>query len=340
MLKRRRIESSRAVILLALVWASLWMALEACGAYAGEAADQARELLASGKSGEAKSLLLDALKTNPRDHEANFMLAKIFLREQDYNKASDYAEKAVDLADSVTEYHLCLARASLAKTIQSGMIGAFLSARKGKSEYERAVALDPANLDARFELCMYYLIAPGMVGGSKDKAKEHALVLESQNPLFGSYAWAGVYEKEQDIAKAESLYHRAVGLDTSSTATALYGLGYFYERNRKYDQATSVFRQIVGNRPDDLVALFQLGRAYVVAKTNLDEAEAAFTRYLSEGPAPNGPDDAAARWRLGMVYDLQGRRDEALAELRKAVELSPGNKQYRDTLKDVEKRKQ
>jgi tetratricopeptide (TPR) repeat protein len=318
----------------------LWTALQSSGAYATETTDRARELVSSGKSAEAKSLLVDALKVNPRDHEANFMLARIFMREQDYDKATEYAEKAVDLADSVAEYHLYLARASLAKTMKSGMIGAFLSARKGRSEYERAVALDPANVEARFELCMYYLIAPGMVGGSKDKAREYASVLESQNPLYGSYAWAGVHEKDQDIAKAESLYHRAVGLDTSSTATALYGLAYFYERQKKYDQSTSVLRQIVDNRPDDLNALFQLGRAYVIAKINLEEAEAAFTRYLSEGPAPNGPDEAAARWRLGMVYDLQGRRDEALRELRKAVELSPGNKQYQDTLKDVQKRKQ
>jgi tetratricopeptide (TPR) repeat protein len=320
------------------VWTAIAVVL-CSAALATETADRARELMASGESAQAESLLQDVLKTNPRDHEAAFLLGKISMREQEYGKAVEYAEKAVEIADSMAEYHLQLARALLAKTFQSGMIGAFLSARKGKSEYERAIALDATNAEARFELCMYYLIAPGMVGGSKEKAKEHASVLQSQNPLFGSYAWAGVHEKEQNMAKAESLYNVAVGLDTSSTSTALYGLAYFYERHQKYDQSTAVFRQIVCNRPDDLNALFQMGRAFVVAKINLEDAEAAFIRYLSEGPAPNGPEPAAAHWRLGMVYDLQGRREDALAELHKAVDLSPDNKQYRGTLKDVEKRK-
>lgn len=322
-----------------LICVLVCMGLHGSGARASDATERAKELVSSGRSAEAKSLLVDALRVNPRDHEASIMLARMSMRDQDYDKASEYAEKAVEAADSVAEYHLYLARASLAKTMKSGMIGAMLAARKGKSEYERAVALDPANVDARFELCMYYLIAPGIVGGNKEKAREHASVLESQSRLYGSYAWAGVYEKEQDIATAESLYNVAVGLDTSSTATALYGLAYFYERNKRYDQSTAVFRQIVDNKPGDLNAVFQLGRAHVVAKTGLEEAEAAFIRYLSEGPALDGPDEAAAHWQLGMVYDLQGRRDEALAELRKAVDLSPGNKQYRDTLKDVEKRK-
>jgi hypothetical protein len=39
-----------------------------------------------------------------------------------------------------------------------------------------------------------------------------------------------------------------------------------------------------------------------------------------------------------MVYDLQGRQNLAVAELRKAVELAPDNKEYKKTLKTVEKK--
>jgi tetratricopeptide (TPR) repeat protein len=322
-----------------LVQAALCLLLAAACVYGSEAADAARQLMADGKRDEAKALLLEAVGKNSRDDQAYLLLAKISARQQDYDKAAEYAERAVSLADSVSENHLWLARASLGKAMQAGMVGAFLAARKGRSEYEKAIERDPSNLDARFELCMYYLIAPGMVGGSKDKAKEQATELDARNPLYGAYAWAGWWEREQQIARAESLYTRAVALDTSSTATALYGLGYFYDRNKKYDQAASVFRQIVEARPKDLVALFHLGRVYVISETNLDEAERAFTTYLSQGPAPNGPDLAATHWRLGMVYDLQGRRDEALSELGDAVRLAPQIEQYKDTLKQVEKKK-
>ena len=306
--------------------------------YGSDAALQAKQRMAEGKRDEAKTLLLDAVKQNPRDDEAEIMLARIYMREQDYNMAAEHAERAVKLADSVSDYHLWLARTSVAKTMKSGMVGALLAARKGRQEYEKAIALDSANKEARFELCMYYLIAPGMLGGSKEKAKGQATVLESLDPLYGSYAWASYWERDQQIARAESLYNRAVGLDTSSTSTALYGLAYFYDRNKKPAQAGTVFKQILTNRPDDLVALFHLGRVYAAADTNLDEAESAFKRYLDVGGAADGPDEAAARWQLGMVYDRQGKPDSAVVELRRAVELAPGIKQYKDTLKQVEKR--
>jgi len=306
--------------------------------HASEATLEAKALLAEGRRDRAKVLLLEEAKRDPRDAEVCFLLAKVYTAEQDFDLAAEYAEKSIKLADSVSLYHLNLARILLGKTTQSGALGAFMSARKGKKQYERAIELDPNNLDARFELCMYYLVAPGLIGGDKKKANEQAAALAARNDLYGSYAWASIYERDQDLARAESLYQRAVGLDTSSTAAALYGLAYFYERNKKYDDAIGVFKQISDNRPEDLAAVFQLGRAYLVAGTNLEGAEAAFTRYLAEGPAPNGPDEAAARWRLGMVYDLEGRRDEALAQLRKAVELAPKSKQYKSTLEEVEKK--
>jgi tetratricopeptide (TPR) repeat protein len=330
----RRLTSLAALVALGLA------AVLACaaGLCASPAVDQAKQLMKDGKQDGATTLLLDAVKLNPRDHEADFMLAKLYLKAQDYDKAADYAERAVNLADSVSQYHQWLARASLGKAMKAGMFSAVMAARKGKSEYERAIEIDPANLEARFELCMYYLIAPGIVGGSKDKAKEQASILQSKSPLYGDYAWASYWEKERDLIKAESLFVTAVGIDTSSATTALHGLGYFYGRNEKYDKAADIFKQILMNKPNDLAVVFQLGRMYTATKTNLDEAEAAFKQYLEKGPAPDGPDVAYAHWQLGTVYDLQGKRDSSLVELRKAVDLAPNVKQFKESLKQVEKK--
>ncbi|NIM97125.1 MAG: tetratricopeptide repeat protein [candidate division Zixibacteria bacterium] len=48
---------------------------------------------------------------------------------------------------------------------------------------------------------------------------------------------------------------------------------------------------------------------------------------------------AAAHWRLGMVYDLQGKVDLAIAETEKAVHLDPESKEYKNTLKELKKKK-
>jgi tetratricopeptide (TPR) repeat protein len=323
-----------------LLLGALSLAFMALACYAGPAVDQANKLTKEGKPEEARALLLDAVKQNPLDHGANFALAKIYLREQAYDKAVEFAERAVKLADSVAVYHLWLARANLGKAMKSGMFAAFMAARKGLDEYERAVALDPLNLEARFEMCMYYLIAPGVVGGSEAKAKENAAVLQSQSEIYGAYAWASYWEKQKNLVRAESLLVKAAAIDTSSASTGLYGLGYFYERHEKPGEAAGVFKQLLAKKPDDLVALYNLGSVYVDAKTNLDEAEAAFKRYLAEGPVSRGPAEASVHWRLGLVYDLQGKPDSALVELKRAVELAPGVKQFKDTLKQAEKKQQ
>jgi tetratricopeptide (TPR) repeat protein len=301
-----------------------------------QAVQDASQLVKDGKTSEARTLLVNALKGNPLDHEAHFALAKIYVREQAYDKAAEEAERAVKLADSVAVYHLWLARASLGKAMKSGVMSAFMAARKGKDEYERTIALDPGNVEARFELCMYYLVAPGIVGGSQDKARANAAILESQSELYGAYAWASYWEKEKNVPRAESLLVKAVTIDTSSTNTALYGLGYFYERHEDPAKAAGVFKQILLNKPEDLVALFNLGRVYVDTKTNLDEAEAAFKTYIEAGAPLNGPDEATAHWQLGLAYGLQDKADSALVELRRAVELAPNVKQFKDALKQAE----
>ncbi len=72
-----------------------------------------------------------------------------------------------------------------------------------------------------------------------------------------------------------------------------------------------------------MAALYQLGRTALFAKTDLDLAARSFKQYLEHEQQPENPSHAAARWRLGMVYELQGRIDEARAEYEAALRLDP-----------------
>jgi tetratricopeptide (TPR) repeat protein len=184
---------------------------------------------------------------------------------------------------------------------------------------------------------MYLVAAPGMVGGSVEKGRGQAMIVEKQDSLYGSYAWASVLERDGDIEGAERYLARAVRLDTTSTFYARYALGYFYERNGRLDEAGDVFRGIVADKPDEMTAVFQVGKIGQITGSDLDEAEACFKRYLEGEAPPNAPSPAAAHWRLGMVHDLQGRPEAAVREMRKAVELAPDNREFRKTLKQAEK---
>jgi len=301
--------------------------------------EQGKKLFDFGEYQEAKTVLEDVLKSDPENHQANFILCKVYMFQENHDKAIQYGKKAVEQKDSNSNYHLWLGRSYMLKAQNSGMFKALFAAKNGKKEYEKAIELDSTNVEARFDFCMFLAQAPGIAGGDEKKAKKQAEIIQSQNPLLGFYAWGSIWEKDGKLDKAEASLRRAIELDISSTYQATYFLGYFLQRNEKYPEAVKVFQDILKDNPEDTHAYYQIGRTYIFAKDSLEKAEMCFKKYLEKKPSKNSPSWAAAHWRLGMVYDLQGKTDWALKELKKAVELEPESESFKKTLKEVEKKK-
>ena len=65
------------------------------------------------------------------------------------------------------EYHLWLGRTYGEKADASNFLTAAGLAKKVRTEFERAVQLDPGNVMARTDLAEFYLEAPGIVGGGQ-----------------------------------------------------------------------------------------------------------------------------------------------------------------------------
>ena len=301
--------------------------------------EEGKRLFDEAKWEEAKEVLLKVVKQEPENHEVNFLLCKVYLILDDHDKSIKYGKKAVKLNDSKSEYHLWLGRAHGMQAEKGSKLKAIFRAKRAKKEFEKAVKLDSTNVEARFALMQYYLMAPGIAGGDKKKAKKQAEIMQGLDSCYGAWAWALVWQKEKDFDKAETLFRKAVELDTSSDYRATYWLGIFLQEREKYTQAVEVFEEMYNLHPDEAGFLYQIGRAYVLAEDSLDKAESCFKQYLQIEPKRGHPDWAAAHWRLGMVYDLQGKTDLAIAELKEALKLDPKNKDYKKTLKKLKKKK-
>jgi len=67
----------------------------------------------------------------------------------------------------------------------------------------------------------------------------------------------------------------------------------------------------------------------------LPKAEAYLKKYIAgtKEPEPGAPIIAGAHWSLGLVYEKQGRKPEARAELETAVRLKPDFEQAKKDLK-------
>jgi tetratricopeptide (TPR) repeat protein len=167
-------------------------------------------------------------------------------------------------------------------------------------------------------------------------------MLEGLDSLAGAYAWASIWESEGDAEQAATAFRRAIVHDTSATDEARYQLGLFLVRTEQYQEARAVFTEILtrpGHSPDDAIVLYQLGKADLLLRRHLDEAARCFRRYLASPVPPGGASPAMAHYRLGQVFDLQGKRDSALIELRRARELQPRNQVIAWALRDVERRR-
>lgn len=91
--------------------------------------------------------------------------------------------------------HLWLGRALGRKIQKAGPLQAALMVGDVRREFERAVTLDPNNVEARSDLLEFYLGAPRSFGGGIDKAEAQADAIAKLDPAMGQHARALIEEK-------------------------------------------------------------------------------------------------------------------------------------------------
>ncbi|HEX9254774.1 MAG TPA: tetratricopeptide repeat protein, partial [Candidatus Angelobacter sp.] len=126
-------------------------------------------LLKAGRADQALHALNVTIASNPNDARAYHLLSRVYFQLELWDNSVRMGEKAIALDPQNSAYHLWLGRAMGRKAEDANPFTAFGLARKVKTEFERAVALDADNLPARNDLSEFYLEAPGVLGGDKGK---------------------------------------------------------------------------------------------------------------------------------------------------------------------------
>src|SRR5579872_6871540 len=157
-----------------------------------------KELLAAGRVDDAIQTLQDRIRRSANDAEANNLLCRAYFMLEDWDHAIDACERAKTLDPHVSLYELWLGRVYGEKADRAGFFSAAGLAKKVRSSFERAVELDPRNWEARTDLAEFYLEAPGIVGGGKDKARAQAEAIQPLNPAMGHWILGRIAEKENN----------------------------------------------------------------------------------------------------------------------------------------------
>src|SRR6202007_1370841 len=104
------------------------------------------------------------------DAESHNLLCRAYFSLEEWDRGIAACESAVKLDPQNSLDHLWMGRIYGEKADRAGFLKAAGLAKKVRSSFERAVELSPNSWEARTDLAEFYLEAPGIVGGGKDKA--------------------------------------------------------------------------------------------------------------------------------------------------------------------------
>ena len=325
-------------------------------------------LIQAGHWKRARPLVEQRYQANPGDARSAYLLSQVKAAFGDLEAAVPLAEKAVALDSKRADYHLQLGILCGETAEKASLFAKAGWAHRFKEETDKAATLDPKNLDARFALMEYYLQAPRLMGGSRQKAADMAEEIGRINLGHGYLAQARLAQEDKDATREEAAFLKALAAAPEDYEILVSAAG-FYNRDtqRKYDQAEKRSRQAVKinpgqvsayssmafalaaaerspeldvalaeaekNVPDDLSPYYQAGRALLYTGKDLSRAERYFRKYLGQEPEGEAPTLAHAHWRLGLVLEKEARKPEAISEIETALRLRPDFSEAKKDLK-------
>jgi len=283
--------------LLPLLLASVASSL---GDVPAEDAAKIRTLLRERKVAEAESAANALVAAHAVEPEAHALLGSVRLAKGEGEAAVKACEKAVELAPKSGEFQRQLGDAYGFTAQHASAFSKFGWGKKCLAAYEKAVALEPANLAARSSLMQFYQQAPGIAGGSMEKAFQQAAMIKQQDAVRGALAYASLYAGD-----------------------------------KKYAQAFMELEDCLKRAPDDYPVLYQIGRLAAMSGERVERGIETLNKCLSLTPPSTGPGYESVQWRLGNLWEKKGDRKAARAAYQAALAVNPGYQPAVDALKKL-----
>ena len=305
----------------------------------------------------AGALCEQRLAANPADAVAGAILSRVRAEQGDFDQAVKLASAAVGADPRSADAQYALAEIYGRKAEKAGVLSAAGLAGKMRKAADAALAIDPRHKDALEIIIDFHMLAPGIMGGDKKKAGEFTERLIQSDPVAGwikkgenalrakdttqageCFARAAEVQPPsrralvrlaswltpgwRDPARAEKLALQAAQAEPWATG-AWQVLAVLYANQQRWADLDDVLKRSETSEPSHLAPWYQAGRQLVVDRRDPARAEGYLRHYLSQEPEIGAQSWAAARWRLALALEQEGRRSEAIAELHSALELDP-----------------
>jgi len=277
-------------------------------------------LLALGSRGDAESLN---------------QLSRVYYAMEQWDDAVKYGERSVQLNSNDAMYHLWLAREYGRKAGDSSAFAAAGLARKAKTEFERAVQLDPTNIPARVDLAEYYTEAPAIMGGGFDKARAQAAQVQKYDPAMAHLILARVAEKEKQYDKAEDEFRAAVK-QAKNRADMWLQLAAFYRQHGRLEEMQMAVQSAVAEPGKPAESYFDAGKELYLGGRNSAGAVEYLQHYLSSGALVESAPAFRAHYLIGALDQQMGNNGAAASEYHASLALASGYEPAKKALNRVQ----
>jgi cytochrome c-type biogenesis protein CcmH/NrfG len=300
---------------------------------AAQASDSPSDLLAAGRVDDVITTLSGQINSTPNDAASYNFLCRAYFAVSNWDRAISACERAVTLAPNNSEYHLWLGRTYGEKADASNFFTAAGLAKKVRTEFERAVALDPKNAIGRTDLAEFYLEAPGIVGGGQDKARAQADALSKLDAAKAHWVNGRIAEKNKDTTTAEHEYHAAID-ESHGGASAWLNLALFYRNTKRFDEMQDALKHAAAAPIDRADVLVDAASTLLRTNRDLPFAIQLVQRYLASQTVEQAP-PFKAHYLLGSILEKQGDKQGAAKEYQMALALAKDFGRAREALNRV-----
>src|SRR3954467_9043207 len=260
------------------------------------------------------------------DNRDVFRKAQDLVRREQFAAAVPLLEKCVAAEPGNSKFHQWLGRALGLQAAQNGIVSGALSVRRVKAELEKAIELDPLNLEARQDLAIMYRAAPGFLGGSNAKAAEQVAFIRRHDPALASQLEGDFLFADKKYDAALTAYQESAKLHPRPMIHVRISLA--YQQKKDWSQAFAALDRALALDASFPFALYQVGRTAALSGFELDRGEQCLRTYIAmpEREDLANPSIPAAHFRLGNILEKKGDTTAARSEYETSLKMDPKQK--------------
>lgn len=230
---------------------------------------------------------------NPNLEMAQFELAKLYLKVNQFNSAKDLFSLLVQKTPENPEYHFYLG-----ESFREG--GDF---KRAIPSFENAVYVDSTHLRSLFQMSKYYLVK-----GEKDSVLRYTDMGLKFYPKDVSLINLKALAYFNNDNFRNSIPHFEELLQLGETKTYVYQkLGYAYFRTWEFEKAKNMYKMAIGMEMDNPELYYELGRVYLKDRA-MDSAQIFIQRAIEL----KKPNLASEYETLASIARQQEKLNEAL----------------------------